>query len=363
MRTFSRPGRILWLFGLMLLLGTIAGAGWLLNHSTVGAEGNANPARDKSMPFDGRFIIAFGYVDVPRPPGITPIYPLVSGKVKWVAEEGSAVDQGKKLLELDDEMAQSDVKKAQIALDDAKEVLAQAGRLSEKHDLEIEAQEKAIEAFKEDKEAVAQQVLKLKHLVDKKIGGNEFDLKSAQAKVKKIEAGIAAEQAKLAILKLADPQHQIKRANLDVKLKTQTVTHAKLALKEYTKLAPTNGTVLRVFTSVGEVLGPNPKAPAIEFCPKLPRIIRAEVSQEWASKVMPEQDVIIEDDSSAGHHWKGKVLSVSDWFTHRRSIIQEPFQFNDVRTLECIIVVTDEPPAQKLRIGQRMRVMINQGGP
>jgi multidrug resistance efflux pump len=361
MRTHSRPGRILWLFGLLLLLGTIAGAGWLLNHSTVGAEGNANPGRDKPMPFEGRFIIAFGYVDVS--PGITRIYPLVSGKVKWVAKEGVPVDHGKKLLELDDELAQSDLKKAQIALDDAKEVLTQAERLSEKHDLEIEAQEKAIEALKEDKEVVSQQVLKLKDLTDKKIGGNEFDLKSAQAKVKKIEAGIAAEQAKLAILKLADPQDQIKRAKLDVKLKNQTVTHAKLALKEYTVLSPTDGTVLRVYTSVAEVLGPNPKAPAIDFCPKLPRIIRAEVSQEWASKVMKDQDVIIEDDSFAGQHWKGKVLHVSDWFTHRRSIIQEPFQFNDVRTLECIISVTDEPPGQKLRIGQRMRVMINQGGP
>jgi hypothetical protein len=57
------------------------------------------------------------------------------------------------------------------------------------------------------------------------------------------------------------------------------------------------------------------------------------------------------------------VQEVSDWFTHRRSIIQEPFQFNDVRTLQCIIAVTEEPEGQKLRIGQRMRVMINQGGP
>ena len=47
--------------------------------------------------------------------------------------------------------------------------------------------------------------------------------------------------------------------------------------------------------------------------------------------------------------------------TQRRSILQEPFQYNDVRTLECIITL--DPSNQPVRIGQRMRVTIKQGGP
>jgi hypothetical protein len=96
---------------------------------------------------------------------------------------------------------------------------------------------------------------------------------------------------------------------------------------------------LRVLTQVGETLGNQPKTAAIEFCPKAPRIIRAEVLQEWASRVKEGQEAVIEDDTGAGARWHGKVKHVSDWYTHRRSMLQEPFQYNDVRTLECLVSV------------------------
>ena len=34
-----------------------------------------------------------------------------------------------------------------------------------------------------------------------------------------------------------------------------------------------------------------------------------------------------------------RVMRVSDWYTHRRSMLFEPFQYNDVRTLECLVSV------------------------
>lgn len=68
------------------------------------------------------------------------------------------------------------------------------------------------------------------------------------------------------------------------------------------------------------------------------------------------QPALLEDDVSDGRVWRGKVRHVSGWFTQRRSIIQEPKQFNDVRTLECVIAL--EPGQPSLRIGQRLRVRI-----
>jgi hypothetical protein len=50
------------------------------------------------------------------------------------------------------------------------------------------------------------------------------------------------------------------------------------------------------------------------------------------------------------------VVEISDWFTHRRSILLVPMQLNDVRTLECIIDL-DQSGAD-LRIGQRVRVIM-----
>ena len=54
--------------------------------------------------------------------------------------------------------------------------------------------------------------------------------------------------------------------------------------------------------------------------------------------------------------WRGKVVRLSDWYTHRRSMLQEPLQFNDVRTLECIVQL--DPGQSALRIGQRVRVTL-----
>ena len=54
--------------------------------------------------------------------------------------------------------------------------------------------------------------------------------------------------------------------------------------------------------------------------------------------------------------WRGQVARISDWYTHRRSILQEPLQLNDVRTLECLIALdSGQPP---LRIGQRVLVTL-----
>jgi hypothetical protein len=93
----------------------------------------------------------------------------------------------------------------------------------------------------------------------------------------------------------------------------------------------------------------------------VPRIVRAEVQQEWGGRVAVGQHVVLEDNTRAGQQWRGRVQRVSDWYDKRRSKIQEPFQFNDVRTLECLVAV--DPGQPRLRIGQRMRVIIKQGGP
>jgi hypothetical protein len=54
------------------------------------------------------------------------------------------------------------------------------------------------------------------------------------------------------------------------------------------------------------------------------------------------------------------VLRVSHWHTNRRSIQLEPLKFNDVRTLE--VIIRPKPDKKNpLRIGQRLRVMLERG--
>jgi hypothetical protein len=56
------------------------------------------------------------------------------------------------------------------------------------------------------------------------------------------------------------------------------------------------------------------------------------------------------------------VARVSEWFARRRSVLLEPGQVNDVRTLECIVAF-DDPDPPILRIGQRMRITIGEEKP
>ena len=141
--------------------------------------------------------------------------------------------------------------------------------------------------------------------------------------------------------------------------KTKLLDKAKLAVEESVVTAPSDGKVLRLDLRKGDLLAAQPKSPPLIFCPAGPRIIRAEVEQEWAGRVQEGQVANIEDETSNGDgpKWSGKVVRISDWMAHRRSILPDPSQFHDIRTLECIISLdSNQPP---LRIGQRMRVSLS----
>jgi hypothetical protein len=97
------------------------------------------------------------------------------------------------------------------------------------------------------------------------------------------------------------------------------------------------------------------------FCPDEPRLVRAEVEQEFAGSVQAGQGAWVEDDSRSGSTWRGRVLRVSDWYSQRRVVMPEPQNFQDVRTVECLVSL--EPGQPPLRIGQRVRVHIEPDGP
>jgi multidrug resistance efflux pump len=159
----------------------------------------------------------------------------------------------------------------------------------------------------------------------------------------------------LADLELIDPALTAAQARALVETRQAQMGQAEHALRQCSLLAPERGQVLRVLVRPGEMLADKAARPAIDFCPDRPRIIRAEVLQERAARLALGQSVLLEDDGDPTLHWRGKVRRISDWYTRRRSILHDPLEMQDVRTLECII----EPEAgAPLRIGQKMRVTI-----
>jgi multidrug resistance efflux pump len=247
------------------------------------------------------------------------------------------------------------VREAEAALRAAQAELADARKLPEQQRIKIDEQQNAIEGVRHRLEGARHILARKRDLVNV----DQLSSKEASAAaeiVKELEATEKAEMGKLRELKLRDPLLTVARAEADAQAKQAQLDQAKRAQDECVLRAPVDGTVLRLLVSPGDVLGAEPKQAAIMFCPMGTRLIRAEVEQEFAGRVAVGQAAAIYDDSSSGPTWKGKVTRISDWYTHRRSILQEPFQFNDVRTLECLVAI--DPGQPQLRIGQRVRVAL-----
>jgi multidrug resistance efflux pump len=342
-----------WL-GLLLLAATGVGAAVAMRlRADEGSRLAASPGQSTRT---GLHPVAIAYVDVRN--GVTPLYPLQPGRVaKILVEENVEVKAGQPLFQLDDTLARDQLAEAQIALDAAKKRLEQAPTLVKQHEQKVAGQKEAIQAAQNDVEAAKQLSEKAQRFFNSKLGSSKEDVQAAARVVEKAEAALRGEHAKLAALQAIDPTAAVALAELEVKAKETQLHKAKYALAEHTVVAPTAGMVLRSLISQGEVLGPNPRQPAMLFAPSGPRIIRAEVEQEFVSGVKVGQSASIQDDSTTRGHWTGKVTMISDWYTRRRSILLEPLQMNDVRTLEVLIEL--DPNQAPLRIGQRVRVKLD----
>ncbi len=349
MNASSGPSRILWVLGTFLLLASVIGAG--LVHSSLGTS--HDPSHGGAAP-NPPAVIALGFVC--SDPDIVNLYPSQPGRVEWVAPEGAKIQKDEPLLKLDKRLAKLLVQEARVAVVDAEDQLTKANKAPDKDRIDRQLQQDAIDASVYTLSALKTELDLKKEL--RKITGSPKELEVYEAKIKALEKSVEVERKKLRLLELVDPKLEVTRARNKRDAKKVLLDKAELTLKECELLAPCDGTVLRVFVNPGEP-GINPKAPAIQFCPDGKRIIRAEVPQEWAHLVHPTQQVRVEDDTQAGDpSWTGTVRHVSDWFTPRRHPILEPMVFNDVRTLECVIEVPVQDP--KLRIGQRVRVLIPQ---
>ena len=347
--------RFLWVLMLVLLVGTAVGASLAFNNGgNPFGKGQTKTKTDDSTP--PPMVVALGLVDGER--SVAKPFPLVQGRIIEVIGEGTEVRKGDALLKLEDGLYKAAVDEAKAALDEAQEKLTQAKDLPEQHRLKQEKQQKAIAAAEaERKSAKFEQDFNL----NKAKGGVEVNknlLASLEERLKQLDNKVAGEQLTLDELKLFKPKSEIARAQADVNAKQAQLAKAQWALAQCTLEAPSDGLVLRVTAVAGEtVLAGIPGQPApIQFLPKGPKIVRAEVLQEWAGMVQVSQEVDIEDDTYQGPVWKGRIKSISNWFAEKRHRIIEPFMINDVRTLECMIEVLDETPP--LRIGQRVRVKI-----
>ena len=356
----SLPRPVVWTgFGVVLLIASIATAIWAMRDLK-----DASPVAS-SPPGPTPVAVCFGRVDVLS--GVVSLHPTQPGRVEDVrAKEGQDVQAGDVLLVMDSRLAEQLVVQTQQDVAAAQAQLDLARILRKQQELREAEQQAAVDVARA-RVKQAEGVLTRKKEIVALGQANEKDLSPVAAQVEEAQAALRAEERKLDELKLlrAPPGEkplEIRRAEADLGSKESRLRQAEIGMAECQVRAPMCGTVLRVLVAKGDVLGLQAARPAIVFLPNEQPIVRAEIEQEVAAKIYEGQPVVIEDDAIEAATWTGKIQTMSRWFAQRRSVLLEPGRLNDTRTLEAIIRINPDQPADSsrppLRIGQRVRVVI-----
>ncbi len=299
-------------------------------------------------------VVCLGLVDLEH--GIASLGLLQPGRVVEIpVHEADHVAAGAVLLRVDDALPRLRVAEAQAALETAQAQMERTSQQPAQHRVRLEQQQAAGEAAAQRLEA-ARHVLARKRQLLKVDQANAEEVAAAANQVKELEAAERAEAAKLAELRMTDPDVDVRQAKLEVAAQQNRLDQARHALEECTLKAPQDGTVLRVLVGPGDVLTGQPKQAAVLFAPNGPRLVRAEVDQEFAGRLAVGQPALVEDDARSGAAWQGRVRRIADWYQPRRGIVSDPPQNQEVRTVECIIEL--DPGQPPPRLGQRVRVTI-----
>jgi multidrug resistance efflux pump len=348
----ARRVRLFWPLTLVTLTAAVLAAGYVLRSRA--ADGAPSSGMEPAAAAgDETHVVCLGYVDVDG--GVIALSPIGLGRVVDVpVHENDSVTADAVLLQLDDRLARADLEEAEAARTAAQAQLTEARQAPQRHQFLLTQQKAAVAAVHH--EVVAARIAaerKQRMVQSDRLAREELD--TALELAKKAEAAEQVEQARLDALALHDPNQLVTRAEQDLRAKNAAVEKARQALRECVVRAPVDGTVLRLLVSRGDVIGPLARQPALLFCPNRPRIVRAEVEQEFADRINLGCHVTVEDETStAGRTWQGKAVHLSDWFTQRRTVISDPTALHDVRTMECLIELDSGQPQP--RIGQRVRV-------
>jgi HlyD family secretion protein len=303
---------------------------------------------------DGEGVVCFGTVDLE--PGVASLYPLQPGRVANVlVRENQTVSEGAELLRLEDGVARSRLAEAEAAVELARLQVRQARKLPEQHRSRI-LQQQAMQEVMSSRLAAARRVLEHEKKLAQSAVITTAEMTSSEEKIRELEALERVEAHRLAELKAEDVEAGIRRAESELAVAEARREQARLALEEYRLKAPRPGTVLRLLVGPGDVLGGQPAQPAVLFAADGPQVIRATVEQEFAPRITEGKSALVQDEANADVTWRGRVERVAGWYSQRRTVLHDPSQLSDVRTLECVIVL--EPGQPRLRLGQSVRVFI-----
>lgn len=337
----------------LFLTALAVGAGVLLARPFAPHAAGTDVAPAPSAPAGAvPLVVCLGHVDVDG--GVTSINPPHPGRVVEVCvAEGTDVKAGAVLLKLDDRPARYEAEQSRAAVETARLRLTRAEQDLRQHPTRV-AQGRATVESAEHKLATARHQLTRQEELLKINNGNLQEVRAAESQVKDQEAQVRAARERFTELEQADPVLAVREARADLVAAEARSRFADYAVEQCLVKAPSAGTVLRIQTSAGEVVGAGGTVPLL-FCPDRPFIVRAEIEQEFVRRLGVGRRARVEDEAG-GQAWTGRVARIAGWYASRRSTNDKPSAFKDVPTVECVISLDDRRPP--LRIGQRVQVTI-----
>jgi multidrug resistance efflux pump len=356
--------RFSWLLGVVLLTVSLVGASHVLHSRPAETS-----ARDAKAPAERGFegppgVVCHGTVDIEScSGGYIPLAPAQAGEVTEVlAYENQSVKKGDILLRVNDTPFQDAVAQAEIGVRLAELELAKARRGLEQHKHGVDAKRAEVEAARHAL-AGAEAKLHRARVLQKSQLANADDIKEAEETLQAAKLGIDAKEANLRLLEASKPEVEVQQAEENVALARKRVDQARDALRKCVLEAPADGTVLRLNVSPGMLLTAQTRQAPVFFAPAGPRVVRAEVEQEFAQRVKVGMPAAITDDVDAQLAWAGTVKRLADAYLPRRGAGEALSLGNgDARVLECVIELA--PSQAPPRLGQRVRVSIGtHGGP
>ncbi|MCA9127811.1 MAG: HlyD family efflux transporter periplasmic adaptor subunit [Planctomycetales bacterium] len=313
---------------------------------TTAAQERPNPSNSTLS------LVCFGYVDVEG--GLLEIPAETDGKItSLMVQDGDKVDQGEALVKLDDTSAKAAVLQAEASVRAAQAEVSRIQIEERLHEVRIK-QQQAITAAAEESVSGAQlqvQVVQQQIVAER---ATKLDLAVAESQVKHLRAMLQVQQLKLDELRAIDrtPDHELAVANVDqVKAK---LIEAQAALDRCIIRAPSDGRILRLRCSAGEIM--RTAQPLLLFVRDAPLIVRAFVEQEFIGRLRDVEKVKLENEFVPDLQYSGTIIRRAEHLTKSRPFPGELPTLEETRGQE--VVIQFDHPSASILLGQGMRVIV-----
>jgi membrane fusion protein (multidrug efflux system) len=347
--------------GVVLLTGSLLGAHYIQQPRHNGDGPNREPQPGNGQRSNsGRGSSGGAYCHGIMAPEseIIPLAPSIYGEVIQVfVQQDQKVKKGDKLLQLDDRQLQSKLSEAIAGVKTADAMLAKAKIAMKTYDLTLLGEEALLTASKKKKAAAEEklaQARKVANLDSKNAIAN--DIRAGELNIEELESLIQAQDFKVQGIKLNKPESDVAMAEASVERAKALRDQAQLGVDACLMTAPADGTITQSFVGVGSKFSGQVQKPAFLFYSG-GLSVRAEVEQDYASRVKVGQAAEVWDFSNPNQRWRGRVTKVGGSFESRRDTSGIPNLLetgNQERVLVCRITLESGDPLpilnQKLHV-------------